>query len=141
MTSKEYAEERPDPRWQRKRLEVMNRDGFACRLCEDKGRTLNVHHAYYVKNRPCWDYPMFALETLCSKCHKDRHERFEIGEEESAQNEWESALAFFTSGNEGESSMFWDLGCAFAQLHYEGLSSGQCFQIAIDALEQARVKR
>lgn len=42
-----YYEMLKDPRWQKKRLEIMERDEFACRDCGDKESTLNVHHTYY----------------------------------------------------------------------------------------------
>ena len=51
----------------------MQRDGFKCRVCEDGTETLNVHHAYYVKGRKCWNYPSFSMETLCTYCHNRRH--------------------------------------------------------------------
>ena len=55
------------------RLEVMGRDGFACKHCGDKTTTLNVHHEYYERGRDPWDYPMSALETVCEPCHKAEH--------------------------------------------------------------------
>ncbi len=63
-----------DPRWQRMRLEIMQRDGFACRDCKDETATLNVHHTYYAPHRvDPWDYPGCSLITLCESCHKGRH--------------------------------------------------------------------
>ena len=67
--AKTYSERLRDPRWQRKRLTIMERDGFACVQCGDKTNTLNVHHIYYVKGDP-WDAPDEALETLCDPCHE-----------------------------------------------------------------------
>jgi len=72
-TQEKYRLERQDPRWQKRRLEIMQRDDFQCRDCKSKSETLNVHHAYYVTGRRCWDYPSFSLETLCWECHKLRH--------------------------------------------------------------------
>lgn len=69
MTPKQrYAEKLRDPRWQRRRLEIMSRDGFACRRCGDATRTLHVHHLRY-SGEP-WEAPDAALETLCEDCHK-----------------------------------------------------------------------
>ncbi len=64
-----YSELLRDPRWQKKRLYVMERDGFACRNCKDGKSTLNVHHCYYEKGRKPWDYPDVSLLTLCEDCH------------------------------------------------------------------------
>jgi hypothetical protein len=66
-----YAEKLRDPRWQKKRLEIMERDGFQCRECGDKEAELHVHHGYYGKGRQPWEYPDEALITLCADCHDD----------------------------------------------------------------------
>jgi len=75
MSPSKYQEQRLDPRWQKKRLEIMQRDGFACLHCGDEQTTLNVHHSYYIKSRMPWEYPNFSLLTLCKNCHKRMHER------------------------------------------------------------------
>lgn len=69
-----YWEKLKDPRWQRRRLEVMQNDNFTCRDCGNQSTTLNVHHVYYIKGRDPWDYPDQCLKTLCEPCHKRRHE-------------------------------------------------------------------
>lgn len=67
--SKSYYEKLRDPRWQKKRLEIMERDGFTCRDCGSATNTLNVHHAYYEKGFDPWEYPDGSLKTLCELCH------------------------------------------------------------------------
>lgn len=67
--SQNYYEKLKDPRWQKKRLEVMDRAGFKCQTCLDKTNTLNVHHIEYVKGFQPWDYPLDRLVCLCEKCH------------------------------------------------------------------------
>lgn len=64
-----------DPRWQKKRLEVMNRDAFSCLNCGDSKSTLNVHHKKYIFGNDPWDYPMDNFETLCVDCHKNEHQK------------------------------------------------------------------
>lgn len=66
-----YTEKLKDPRWQKKRLGVMQRDGFACRDCGSENKTLNVHHCAYVGLDP-WDAPESVMLTLCQECHKAR---------------------------------------------------------------------
>ena len=39
-----YVEKLKDPRWQRKRLEILQRDDWKCYWCKDDKTTLNVHH-------------------------------------------------------------------------------------------------
>lgn len=65
-----YAKQRLDPRWQKKRLEVMERDKWTCQNCQSKDKTLNVHHKAYVKGLMPWEYENFVLVTLCEECHK-----------------------------------------------------------------------
>lgn len=57
-----------DPRWQKLRLEVMERDGWSCVACGDGGNTLHVHHMAY--HGELWDTPVEFLQTLCEGCHK-----------------------------------------------------------------------
>src|SRR5574343_1912473 len=65
-----YFEKLKDPRWQKKRLEIMERDLFSCQNCFETTKTLNVHHKYYEKGRDIWDYPDESLVTLCEECHQ-----------------------------------------------------------------------
>lgn len=62
-----YSEKLKDPRWQKKRLEVMSRDEFKCRLCWDDKTTLHVHHTKY--NGEPWEADSDCLVTLCEHCH------------------------------------------------------------------------
>lgn len=64
-----YSEKLKDPRWQKKRLEILQRDEFTCKWCGDSDSTLHVHHiAYY--DGDVWDTPNDLLITLCLNCHK-----------------------------------------------------------------------
>lgn len=65
-----YSEKLKDPRWQRKRLEIFERDNFTCLGCGDTKNTLNCHHKQY--HGDPWDAPNDSLETLCEECHEDR---------------------------------------------------------------------
>lgn len=65
-----YAEKLKDPRWQKKRLEVLNRDGFQCRFCGDDKTELQVHHITYYSDVEPWDYHHSDLYTLCKYCHE-----------------------------------------------------------------------
>lgn len=59
-----------DPRWQKKRLEIFERDNWTCTKCSDTMSTLAIHHLYYVYNYEPWDYPDSALVTVCELCHE-----------------------------------------------------------------------
>lgn len=70
-----YWEKLKDPRWQKKRLEVLDRSNFACELCGDKESTLHVHHKAYKKGAEPWEYDSFdELQCLCENCHANEHD-------------------------------------------------------------------
>lgn len=124
MTKQEYAAERLDPRWQKKRLEIMQRDGFKCVHCWGAENTLHVHHAYYVKGRKCWDYPDFALQTTCDDCHKETHAPREKDPDEiqSDITEWEIEMDWLLQGDGSNASPFWDIAGTIASKFKEGFS-------------------
>lgn len=62
-----YSEKLKDPRWQKKRLEILQRDDWTCQNCGDVKTTLNVHHISYYGNP--WDQKDDLLITLCKECH------------------------------------------------------------------------
>lgn len=59
--------------WINKRKTILQRDGFACCACGAFGKTLNVHHLSYEKDREYWDYPNSNFVTLCKDCHSKLH--------------------------------------------------------------------
>lgn len=94
-----YFELLKSPRWQEKRLEIMNRDQFTCLECGDKTKTkqLTVHHRYYIKGREPGNYPSWALVTLCKDCHKIEQE---LAGSEFSRFEW--LLSFLSYGGNPE---------------------------------------
>lgn len=66
-----YKEQLAHPNWQKKRLEIFERDKFTCQLCLDTETQLHVHHKYYDKTfkTMAWEYPEHAYQTLCGDCH------------------------------------------------------------------------
>lgn len=73
MSKPTYSELLTDPRWQKKRLQILERDAFTCRDCGDAKNTLHVHHCYYAKGAP-WETEDLCLLTLCESCHEKRGE-------------------------------------------------------------------
>lgn len=69
-----YQDKLKDPRWQKKRLGIFERDNWNCRLCANPEETLHVHHLYYIQGADPWDYPDSALMALCATCHEEAHE-------------------------------------------------------------------
>ena len=69
-----YAEKLKDPRWQKKRLEIFERDEWKCRRCKSDDKTLAAHHIKYRRGLEPWDYPNEDLLTLCESCHEEEYE-------------------------------------------------------------------
>lgn len=67
-----YSEKLRDPRWQKLRLAVMGRAGFACEDCGDTKRSQHVHHRIYAPGRDPWDYPIENFVCVCDSCHRIR---------------------------------------------------------------------
>jgi hypothetical protein len=68
-----YSQKLKDPRWQKKRLYLLDAAEWECFECGDKSQTLNVHHKSYLKGRDPWDYPPDYYVVLCDDCHKHYH--------------------------------------------------------------------
>lgn len=68
-----YAQKLRDPRWQKKRLEVMQDRDFCCEICGDSESTLNIHHKQYLKGYEPWDYNIQQLSCICERCHHEYH--------------------------------------------------------------------
>lgn len=101
---KSYSEMLKDPRWQKKRLQIMNRDDFTCRSCGDKSTTLHVHHLAYVRNACPWEYEDRFLVTLCENCHEEETECRKAAEDSLLE-----ALKIDTFATAEEVLMFGDI--------------------------------
>ena len=64
-----YAEKLSDPRWQKKRLKVFERDGWRCGGCGAEDRPLYCCRLTSVGGDP-WDVPDGDLTTRCEECFK-----------------------------------------------------------------------
>jgi len=47
MPREDYYAKLKDPRWQKRRLQIFNRDKWTCRICGSTTDTLHVHHIAY----------------------------------------------------------------------------------------------
>ena len=69
--SAQYQVSLRDPRWQRRRLEVFERDGWACQSCGSGKDSLHIHHFAY-RDKP-WKAKDHELVTVCWACHEKAH--------------------------------------------------------------------
>jgi len=76
-----YSEKLKDPRWQKKRLKIFERDEWRCQKCFDAESMLAVHHRYYIVDREPWDYPDKLLVTLCEDCHESERLNYDNAED------------------------------------------------------------
>lgn len=65
-----YQKKLQNPLWQKKRLEILQRDNFQCKQCTSNEKELHVHHRWYQFGKEIWDYPEDCFETLCYECHQ-----------------------------------------------------------------------
>jgi hypothetical protein len=70
----QYLQKLRDPKWQKKRLDVMSHHDFCCEICGDSESTLHVHHKQYLKNYEPWEYDVKQLSCVCENCHKNTHD-------------------------------------------------------------------
>lgn len=130
-----YKEQLESPEWQKKRLEILNRDGWTCQECGDKETQLHVHHRYYVNDgRMAWEYPFFALLTLCKNCHAKK-------KDENTADRWERFINFLEPVAE-VTAPFYEAMEVLHMDHNIFLSAKQVHALILDALKDAEeVKR
>ena len=67
-----FFEQYQNPRWQKIRLAIFERDDWACTSCGESTEQLHVHHDKYTSRVP-WLEPMENLRTVCGYCHEKLH--------------------------------------------------------------------
>lgn len=77
MPKPTYASKLKDPRWQKRRLELLQAADWTCKECHSKSDTLHVHHGYYKRNTEPWDYPDEVMHVVCEACHQEMQEFLE----------------------------------------------------------------
>lgn len=71
----DYSEQYKHPKWQKKRLEILELHKYTCEKCNNEEKTLHVHHTRYIKGRNIWEYDNDIFECLCEDCHKKIHDK------------------------------------------------------------------
>lgn len=64
-----YKEQLSHPEWQKKRLQILERDNFCCTACYDTETTLHIHHKRYDKGKLAWQYEDANFQAFCAHCH------------------------------------------------------------------------
>ena len=98
---KSYSDLLRDPRWQKKRLEVLSAAGFKCEDCGSSDKELQVHHCLYKKGFQPWEYENHWFMSLCNDCHLWRQKV------EKSIHETMAYIARYRTGGELD-SFFWE---------------------------------
>lgn len=82
-----YFQKLKDPRWQKRRLQIFERDRWKCQQCLSDEKPLHVHHLFYpnilfddpkegtiIRKAEPWEAPDEALITICEGCHLESTE-------------------------------------------------------------------
>ena len=72
-----YAQKLKDPRWTRRKTQILTRDDFTCQECQRSDRPLHIHHEFYLRAHEPWEYKDEWLVTLCEVCHENREKSIE----------------------------------------------------------------
>lgn len=75
--SSQYSDTLKNGNWQKRRIEILQRDDFKCTLCGDE-KQLEVHHLDYIEGIKAWEYPNDMFKTLCRKCHEREQPRSKV---------------------------------------------------------------
>ena len=94
MDSRTYVEKLRDPRWQRRRLEIFQRDNWTCQLCSRTDLELHVHHLYRTTKDP-WDEPDLRLtvESLLKSFRLHRENELLVADLKRKNSELETERA------------------------------------------------
>lgn len=69
-----YAQRLKDPRWQKKRLELLNKAHWTCEECKavEPADGLQIYHVFYMLGKLPWEHDDRIMMVLCDGCHKRR---------------------------------------------------------------------
>lgn len=118
-----YQDQLKNPKWQKKRLEIMKRDKFKCKLCGDTETSLHVHHKDYEDGMMAWEYPNSYLITLCEHCHEEVEDA-KRGFPDISFDE----IEIYKSNNwvNGGRIMFTKIGCICSMVIYDAKGQYTC---------------
>ena len=77
----QYSDKLRDPRWQQRRLRVLDTHRWACEDCGGTKEQLEVHHCYYLRGNEPWEHGDNLLMCLCAHCHQRRQNLEEMAKQ------------------------------------------------------------
>lgn len=97
-----YTKQLASPKWQKRRLEILQRDEWKCQKCGDGKIELHIHHKQYIKGKKVHEYEDWDLVTLCAHCH---HE-IELIKKVFPEQDFDSIKIFKTRLGENGATLF-----------------------------------
>lgn len=88
----DYKEQIKSPKWQKKRLQILELHNYTCEICGDTETQLHVHHSRYIKGRKIYEYDNDVLMCVCEKCHNEIHNKNKEVKEEKIYPKYLSEL-------------------------------------------------
>ena len=73
-----YSQQLRDPRWLKRRQEIIERANNLCEQYGEQSDRFEIHHGYYLKDKMAWEYPDEVLYCLCPDCHYSIQELMEV---------------------------------------------------------------
>lgn len=125
----DYKEQLKRPRWQKKRLEILNRDKFTCQKCQDTETELQIHHLRYDFSKLAWEYENKWLITLCKHCHQT------IEELKSATAKFNEIKIIKTQSLLGEVNIYTYIGGLIHMRAFDNEKTKFCFILSPEDLE------
>ena len=90
---KTYAEKLKSPLWQKKRLQVFDRDNWTCQKYKIRGGKLHPHHIQNFAEHPELRFEVSNGITLSEKAHREFHKKYG-----KSNNTLEQLLDFLKDG-------------------------------------------
>lgn len=107
-----YSDKLRDPRWQQKRLKLLEAAEWKCWSCESGTTNLQVHHQYYLRNTDPWDYEDDCYKVLCEDCHKTNQKSMETAHKFIARFHLILVLEEMSKASEDEQDSFFNIMAA-----------------------------
>lgn len=99
-----YKEQLTDPRWQKKRLQILERDNWTCQMCGSTEKQLHVHHFTYKSKNMAWDALNEDLVAWCCDCHFITHINNLTGLESELISYCQYMIGLFSTYTESDKS-------------------------------------
>lgn len=64
-----YSDQLKHPKWQKRRLEILEAADWKCEDCGSTNSQLEIHHCFYIQGINAWEHGRDLLICVCHGCH------------------------------------------------------------------------